>query len=92
MRFSSALFALAITLGLAMSSVAAKAEDSDSTGPKSHPFPKRIYQGGSCENYGYTWPGISLTIFDDHPRKPVRAWICMREFTLAPHDWPWHYP
>jgi hypothetical protein len=89
----SGIFAFAIAIGLALSATAqAKDDDSDNTGPKPMPFPKRIYQGGSCHNYGYAWPGISFTIFDDNPKKPVRAWICMREFTLAPHDWPWRYP
>jgi hypothetical protein len=89
-RQLSAILALAITLGFA-AMTQARAEDSDNA-PKPQPFPKRIFQGGSCHNYGYDWPGFAFTIFDDNPRKPVRAWICTREFTLAPHDWPWKYP
>jgi hypothetical protein len=92
---SPAIFALTVLLALvvapfALTQAKAKAEDSDASSAKPrHAAQRVIYQSGSCHNFGYAWPGISFPMpVAWAPQRTVTAWICMRDFQLAPHDWP----
>jgi hypothetical protein len=86
------MLALAIALALAASPLTmskAKAEDKDASAKPVHVAPRIIYQGGSCHNFGYAWPGFSFPMpVAWAPEKTVTAWICTHNFKLAPHDWP----
>ena len=94
MSRSPAIVALTMMLALAVASFAAnqaRAEDKDkdASAKPARVAPRVIYQSGSCHNFGYVWPGFSFPMpvaWD--PQRTVPAWICMHDFTLAPHDWP----
>lgn len=92
MARSPGMLALAIALALAASPLTmskAKAEDKDASAKPVHVAPRIIYQGGSCHNFGYAWPGFSFPMpVAWAPEKTVTAWICTHNFKLAPHDWP----
>lgn len=93
MRRRPTIALLTITLALAASALpsVAKDKDDDASASDAKPAPvvhHRLFYMGSCTTLGYSWPGIAFPISDGPPSKRVTAYICMRQFRFAPHDWP----